>query len=102
MVQMIFSSRWVSWIMLCDETVDYLVMVNGSPVGPIVSGRGLRQRYPLSPYLFIICFEGLSSLIHDDERRNYIKGTMICIDAPVISHLLFAYDCFIFFRAYER
>jgi len=102
MIQMGFSSRWVSWIMLCVETVDYSILVNGSSVGPIVPDRGLRQGDPLSPYLFIICVEGLSSLIREAERRNDIIGTMICIDAPINSHILFADDCFLFFRACER
>ena len=101
MLQMGFSSRWVSWIMLCVETVDYSVLVNGASVGPIVPVRGLRQGDPLSPYLFIICAEGLSSLIREAERCNNIRGTSICTNAPIISHLLFADDCFIFFRACE-
>jgi len=71
-------------------------------VGHIVPGHDLREGDPLSPYLFIICAEVLSSLIREAERRNDIRSTMVCIDAPVISHLLFADDCFLFFRACER
>jgi len=89
MTQMGFSFRWVSWIMLCVEVVHYSVLVNGASVVPIVPGRDLRQGDPLSPYLFIICAEGLPSLICEAERRNDIRGTMICTDAPIISHLLF-------------
>jgi len=47
----------------CTETVDYSVLVNNEAVGPIIPGRCLRQGVPLSPYLFIICVEGLSSQI---------------------------------------
>ena len=86
---------------LSVETVDYSVLINGESVGPIVPGRGLRQGDPLSPYLFIICAEGLSSLIREAERRNEIRGAMICTGAPIISHLLFADDCFLFFKACE-
>ena len=86
---------------LCVESVDYSVFVNGETVGPIIPGRSLRQREPLSPYLFIIGAEGLSSLISDAETHNNILGTRVCRDAPSVSHLLFADDCFLFFRVEE-
>ena len=85
--------------MLCVSTVSYSVSVNGELVGPFSPGRGLRQGDPLSPYLFIICAEGLSSLIKQVERRGAIHGCRICRGAPRISHLLFADDSFFFFRA---
>jgi hypothetical protein len=70
--------------MLCVETVDYSVIFNGNTVGPIIPGRGLRQGDPLSPYLFIICAEGLSALIRKAEGRGDIHGVKICKNAPII------------------
>jgi len=63
MYKMGFSGKWIQWIMICVETVDYFVIVNKEMVGPILPGRRLRQADPFSPYLFILCAEGLSALI---------------------------------------
>jgi len=98
MVKMGFSEKWIKWIMLCVETVNYSVIVNGEVVGPIVPGRGLRQGDPISPYLFILCAEGLSALIRKAEGQGLIHGVKIYNNAPIISHLLFADDCFLFFK----
>jgi hypothetical protein len=98
-VKMGFSQKWIRWIMLCVETVDYSIIVNGHMVGPIVPGRGLRQGNPLSSYLFIICAEGLTALIRQAENIGNLHGIKICRKTPTISHLLFADDCFLFFKA---
>jgi ribonuclease HI len=87
---------------MCVESVDYSVLVNGEQVGPVIPGRGLRQGDPLSPYLFILCAEGLSSLIGRAESTGDLTGTSICRGAPPVTHLLFADDCFLFFKACER
>jgi len=96
-----FHNRWIHWMCMCVESVDYFVLVNGTQVSPIIPGRGLRQGDPLSPYLFIICAEGLSSLIRDAEIRGVLTVTKVCRQAPSVSHLLFANDCFLFFIANE-
>jgi len=101
MIKMGFSNSWIDWIMMCVERVDYSVIVNKDMVVPIIPGRGLRQVDPLSPYLFILCAEGLSALIRDAEGRGELQGVSVCRNAPVLSHLLFADDCFLFFQAEE-
>nr|DAD49162.1 TPA_asm: hypothetical protein HUJ06_019099 [Nelumbo nucifera] len=71
-------------------------------VGPIIPNRGLHQGDPLSPYLFILCAEGLSALMYKAEREGLIYGYRICQGAPSVSHLLFADNSFFFFKAEER
>jgi hypothetical protein len=99
MAKMGFCSQWIKWIMMCVETTDYSILVNANVAGPITPSRGLQQGDPLSPYLFIICAEGLSALIRQAEARGDIHSVKICQNAPIVSHLLFADDCFLFFRA---
>jgi hypothetical protein len=101
MLRLGFAPQWVRWILMCIETVDYLVLVNNNLVGPIIPGRGLRQGNPLSSYLFILCAEGLTALTRQAERRGDLHGVRICTNAPVVSHLLFTDVCFLFFRAAE-
>ncbi|WJX23528.1 hypothetical protein P8452_12731 [Trifolium repens] len=99
LVRMGFSETWVRWIMMCVSTVNYSVLMNFDKVGPIHPGRGLRQGDPLSPYLFILATEGLTALIKQSIGRGDLHGVKICRGAPVVSHLLFADDCFLFCRA---
>ena len=94
-----FHDRWISIIMMCISTVSYSVLINGKPKGEIIPSRGIRQGDPLSPFLFLLCAEGLSAMLQKEERLGNIKGISICRGAPHISHLFFADDSIIFCRA---
>lgn len=63
MRKMWFDQRCCNLIMQCLKSVQYSILINEQPVGKLRPSRGIRQRDPLSPYLFIICAEALSSLI---------------------------------------
>lgn len=94
-----FIDRWIHWVMICVTSVHCIVIVNSDRVRPIELGRGLGQGDPLSPYLFILILEGLSSLIKGAVAHVDIHGIQICRGAPSVSYLLFANDCFLFCRA---
>lgn len=83
--------------MLCLETIDYQILVNDDSIGPVKPYRALRQGDPFPPYLFILCAEGLTRLIRKAEGREDLHGIKVCRGAPVLTHLLFADDFFLFF-----
>lgn len=94
-----FDQRWINLVMLCVRSVRYSVRVNDTFVGLIIPSRGLRQGCRLSPYLYIICAQGLLTLINKAVRAGSLHEIKVCWEAPSISCLLFAYDFFFFFKA---
>jgi hypothetical protein len=99
MLQMGFHSKWVSMVMECVRTVSYSVLVNGDPKGFFHPSRGLRQGDPISPYLFLLCAEGLQALLASAASSNQIQGLSISCGGPVLTHLFFADDSVLFCRA---
>jgi len=89
----------VERVMKCVTTVRYRIKVNEKYSDSIVPHRGLRQGDPLSPYLFILCAEGLSSMLQRTEENGKIEGISVCRGAPRINHLFFADDSLILMRA---
>jgi hypothetical protein len=102
MIKLGFSDNFVHLVMKCVTTVSFRVRVNESLSESFTPTRGIRQGDPLSPYLFLLCAEGLSSLLKNVRLQFLSKGIRVGIHTPWVSHLLFADDCFIFTQATER
>lgn len=79
--------------MECISSVIYSILVNEKLKEVFLPTRGLRQKDPLSIYLFLLCGKGLSSLINYHEAKRNIKGLEISRGCPSLSHILFADDC---------
>lgn len=72
----------------CVQIVSYSVMVNGEASENITPCRGLHEGDPLSPFLFLICVEGLFALLQNEERVGRIWG--MTVSYVVEPHLMFS------------
>ena len=84
------------------STIQFFVLINGSPIDFFGSSRGLRLGDPLSPMLFFIMTEVFSRMVKRVEgasllhsfKANSRRGGWECV-----SHLLFANDSILFYDA---
>jgi len=77
--------------MKCVETSSYSVTVNGNLFGIFKGKCSVRQGDPLSPYLFIMCMEYFSRMLHVASQKADFHFHPKCSFLG-ISHLAFAND----------
>lgn len=99
MLKMGFANTWVNLIMNCFMSTTYSFKVNNEITGRVIPSRGLRQGDPLSPFLFVLVSQGLSSAFNAYASDNKIYGIRKARESPMITHLFFADDSLIFFKA---
>lgn len=96
MEKMGFCEVWRNWIKECLKSVSYAFNINGEVREYVVPSREIRQGGPLLPYLFLICFEGLSNLLKKAESNKRMNGLKLSRNGPSLTHAFFADDTLIF------
>lgn len=91
-----FGETWRRWMHECISTTSFSVLVNGSPSKLFKGSRGIRQGDPLSPFLFMIVVEALSSLLVKVREMGVVSGFEASRNEEVITYLQFAVDTILF------
>ena len=94
-----FEERWINLMMIFVKIMSYSILVNCEPKELIHPTRGICQGDPLSPFLFLLCTEGLHSLISKVENDGAIKGFSLSRRSPRLTYLLFVDDTVLFGRS---
>lgn len=74
MEQMAFRSKSRNWNRDCLSNSKASVLVNGTPTYEFLISREVRQKDPLSPFLFIFAMEGLHMVIKGACNKSLIQG----------------------------
>nr|GEY66824.1 RNA-directed DNA polymerase, eukaryota [Tanacetum cinerariifolium] len=86
-----FGLKWCHWIRGIFSSNMASVLVNGSPTTEFSIYRGLKQGYPLSPFLFILIMKSLHLFVSREVIDGIFKGLHIR-GSTSISHLFYADD----------
>lgn len=87
----------IGWIRKCITSAFFSISLNGKMHGFYKCKRGLRQRDPISPYLFVLAMEYLSRSIKATTSNPCFKFHPKC-EKIGLTHLSFADDIMIFTR----
>jgi hypothetical protein len=86
-------------VMRLVTTISFSVLFNGDHLETFTPSRGISQGDPISPYLFLLAAEGLSCMLKSRNQSSNLSGIKVAPLASVVSHLLFANDSLLFFKA---
>ena len=75
---LIWSRDTFLWYLLVFQLIANR---KGSPI------RNLRQRDPISLYLFLLCAKVFSYLLPKVAKDGKIHGILVCRNAPHVNHL---------------
>ena len=78
MIRLGFDERWVDLAMETVRIATYSILNNGEPKGFFQLSRVIKQGDPLSPYLFLLCAEGLSGMMKKASETKQLHGVLSC------------------------
>ncbi|KAL3513183.1 hypothetical protein ACH5RR_025900 [Cinchona calisaya] len=97
-----FSNPFTSLIANCIEGNWFSILFNGIPTGFFNPTKGVRQRDPLSPTLFILAVEAFSKGLKLQFQSGKIEYYTAARNSIPISHLTYVDDIIVFLNASKK
>ena len=91
-----FLSLVIRLIMCYVRSSSLAILWNDNRLEHFSLTRCLRQRNPLSPYLFVMCMEMLAVYINNKVEEGYWRSISVSRGGPPILHLMFADDVLLY------
>jgi hypothetical protein len=82
-----FDQNFLALIFQCKSSASFTLLPTGCQSSTFTPARGIHQRDPLSPYLFIMCSEVLARLINREVSNGHLHGVRLGPGVPGISKL---------------
>lgn len=90
------GDKWIGWIYAIVKSTRMSVLTNGSLTQEFTTSRGLRQKDPLAPYLFLIIDEILSKLIIKAKEKGIFEGIKFFFTQDSVTRYRYAHDTILF------
>jgi len=90
-----FNLPYINKVMRCISLVSFVVLINSVALLFFTAKRGLRQRCPLSPLLFLLVTEGLNRALTQETNITSFIGIPFT-QLYSLTHLLFVEDVLMF------
>jgi hypothetical protein len=87
-----FYDLFISWIKSCIGCPWISPLIYGHPSQFFRVSRGLRQGFPLSPFLYILLSDSLSHKLEEETKIDRLLGLLIARGVKEINHSQFADD----------
>ena len=95
MIGLNFPRRFIKIVMSCVTSTQYSLMINGFLMESLKAKRGVRQRDPMSPHLFLIGMEYLSRILKVVRETEGFSFHPWCLRMK-LNHLIFVDDLMLF------
>lgn len=92
----------INLILSCISTTNTALLFNGSKFQDFQPSRGIRQGYPISPYLFLLCMEFLRAQITNMCEEKMWDKMQASRHGLSFSHVFFAEDLMLFAKANHK